>query len=133
MSARDRALKDLLESKDWDEIIHSHSKSSIYSALDEYFKTAKKEYAESCSKREKIKNARATRKRVEVSPLKQWANARLLASSSLRKVLLQENDNLPVEEFLAKMDIWLKMCQFEDVSKALRERAVPKLTRRTCG
>ena len=56
MSARDRALKDLLESKDWDEIIHSHSKSSIYSALDEYFRTAKKEYAESCSKREKIKN-----------------------------------------------------------------------------
>jgi len=59
-------------------------------------------------------------KLVEVITLKQWAYASLPTSSSLREVLLQENDNLTIEEFFAKMDIWLKLCRFEDASTALR-------------
>jgi len=59
-------------------------------------------------------------KHVETKRLKQWAYASLPASSSLREVLLQENDNQTIEEFLAKMDIWLKLCRLEDASTALR-------------
>jgi hypothetical protein len=53
------------------------------------------------------------RKYVEISYLKRWAVNFLHESSHLRSLLSLENDRLSVEEFLAKMDMWLKIAEIE--------------------
>lgn len=45
--------------------------------------------------------------RISTAGLRRLAMERLPASSALRDVLLAESENLTVEEFLAKLDIWL--------------------------
>jgi hypothetical protein len=50
---------------------------------------------------------------VDIRALKLWAKANLPAISRLRGILLLEGDLLTVDEFLAKMDIWLKLFDME--------------------
>jgi len=49
---------------------------------------------------------------VRLDPLKQFA-LRLPQSSTLRSVLLAERDTLTVDEFLAKVDTWLRLARLE--------------------
>ena len=53
-------------------------------------------------------------KQVDIHGIKLWATANLLTISHLRGILLLEKDILTVDEFLAKMDIWLKLIELED-------------------
>lgn len=50
---------------------------------------------------------------VEIHEIKHWATANLPIISHLRGILLLEKDFLTVDEFLAKMDIWLKLIDLE--------------------
>jgi len=50
---------------------------------------------------------------VNIYRIKHWATANLSAISHLRVILLLEGDLLTVDEFLAKMDIWLKLIELE--------------------
>jgi hypothetical protein len=54
------------------------------------------------------------RSEVNVSSLKSWAMRNLSSVSHLRAVLVFEKDILSVDQFLAKMDIWLKLAELED-------------------
>lgn len=47
--------------------------------------------------------------RVNIKSLKLFAYEKLPEGSPLREVLLVENDEITVEEFLIKMDLWLKL------------------------
>lgn len=51
---------------------------------------------------------------VDIHRIKLWAKANLPAISHLRGILLLEGDLLTVDEFLAKMDIWLKLIDLEE-------------------
>ena len=51
---------------------------------------------------------------IDIHGMKLWATANLPKNSHLRGVLLLEKDILTVDEFLAKMDIWLKLIELED-------------------
>ena len=51
--------------------------------------------------------------RVDISGLKEWANINLGPDSKLRIVLSVERDQLGVEEFLAKMETWMKVSRLE--------------------
>jgi hypothetical protein len=53
---------------------------------------------------------------VDIHGVKLWATANLPKTSHLRGILLLEKDILAVDEFLAKMDIWLKLIELEDHS-----------------
>lgn len=46
---------------------------------------------------------------VSIERLKAFARNRLPTGHPLREVLLTERDKLAPEEFLAKMDIWLRL------------------------
>jgi hypothetical protein len=46
---------------------------------------------------------------VNIHNIKQWARANLPVKSQLRGIMLLEEDVLGAEEFLAKMDLWLKL------------------------
>ena len=50
---------------------------------------------------------------LDIHGIKHWATANLPAISHLRGILLLEKDILTVDEFLAKMDIWLKLIELE--------------------
>ncbi|NQT09392.1 hypothetical protein HQ586_09965 [Candidatus Bathyarchaeota archaeon] len=50
---------------------------------------------------------------VDIHGIKLWATANLPATSHLRGILLLEKDILTAAEFLAKMDIWLKLIKLE--------------------
>ena len=50
---------------------------------------------------------------VNLKTLKQFASENLTHSSPLREVLLQESDKIPRIEFLSKMQVWLKLLNFE--------------------
>jgi len=50
---------------------------------------------------------------VDIKPLKRFACERLSKSSFLRRILLSESENLTIPEFLAKMDLWLKLFGME--------------------
>ena len=52
--------------------------------------------------------------RVNVTILKRWANQTLAPSSTLREILLEENETMSVEEFLIKISTWLKLAHLED-------------------
>jgi hypothetical protein len=51
--------------------------------------------------------------RVRIRRLKEFASERLPGGSTLRDLILAEEDELAPEEFLAKMDLWLKMFRRE--------------------
>lgn len=51
---------------------------------------------------------------VSIQGIKQWAKANLPATSHLCRLLLLEEDLLTVDEFLAKMDVWLKLLLLEE-------------------
>ncbi|MFC1804061.1 hypothetical protein ACFL0D_08895 [Thermoproteota archaeon] len=57
-----------------------------------------------------------TCRHVDIYGLKQWAIVSLEASSNLRSVLSLENDLLTYDEFLAKMDTWMKLAEVEESS-----------------
>ena len=53
------------------------------------------------------------RRLVDIRRLKGFASERLGGNSQLKVVLLSEKDHLTVTDFLAKMDIWLKLLNIE--------------------
>ncbi len=56
---------------------------------------------------------RAHSKQLDIHGLKSWAEENLPRISQIRSILLLERDSLTVEEFIAKMDIWLKLIDIE--------------------
>ena len=46
---------------------------------------------------------------VNISRLKKWASIHLAAAPYLRSLILSERDELSIEEFLLKADIWVKL------------------------
>jgi hypothetical protein len=53
---------------------------------------------------------------VNIHGIKLWVKANLPKTSYLRGILLLEGDLLTIDEFLAKMDIWLKLFELEGQS-----------------
>ena len=51
---------------------------------------------------------------VDIKRLKQWAQVYLKETSPLRSVLTLEKDKLTYDEFLAKMETWLKLAVSEE-------------------
>ena len=50
---------------------------------------------------------------VNISGLKRCATERLPSNSPLRGVLLLERDQLTAKDFLAKMDVWMRLLNIE--------------------
>ena len=50
---------------------------------------------------------------IDIRRLKKFATENLSSLSRLRAVLLSERDQLPAVDFLAKMDIWLRLLNIE--------------------
>ena len=61
----------------------------------------------------KVSINRAHSKKLDIHGLKHWAEETLPRRSQIRGILLLERDFLTVEEFIAKMDIWLKLINME--------------------
>ena len=57
---------------------------------------------------------RALLKRLDIHGLKHWVKENLPRTSQIRSILLLERDYLAVEEFIAKMDLWLKLIDLEN-------------------
>ena len=57
---------------------------------------------------------RAHFRQLDIHGLKLWAKENLPRTSHIRSILLLERDYLAVEEFIAKMDLWLKLIDFEN-------------------
>ncbi len=53
------------------------------------------------------------RRLVDMGRLKGFASERLGGNSQLRAVLLSERDQLTAKDFLAKMDVWMKLFNIE--------------------
>jgi len=49
--------------------------------------------------------------KINIRKLKYFASIKLPHNSPLREVLLSEKDHLTVDEFLHKLDVWLKLCR----------------------
>jgi hypothetical protein len=71
-----------------------------------------KSYEMKKSKKESIN--RAHFKQLDIHGLKYWAKENLPRASQIRSILLLERDYLAVEEFIAKMDLWLKLIDLEN-------------------
>ena len=52
-------------------------------------------------------------KTVDIRGLKKWAHT-LSNSSKLRKLILLEDDQLPVDEYLVKMMVWDSLSHIEE-------------------
>ena len=52
-------------------------------------------------------------KAVDIRQLKQFAFSRLRKKHILQKLILTDKDQLSVEEFIIKTEIWLKILDFE--------------------
>lgn len=50
---------------------------------------------------------------IDIRKLKQWSIRYLKQGSKLREILVLEDDFLLPEEYLAKMDVWLKLVDLE--------------------
>ena len=50
---------------------------------------------------------------VSIKSLKKWAKEELPEGSTLREILLAEKDSLEGKEFLAKVEVWLKLVKME--------------------
>ena len=55
----------------------------------------------------------STGRPVNMERMKKWARVNLPVNSSLRQVLLLERDELGAEEFINKIDVWLKLLDLE--------------------
>ncbi len=64
------------------------------------------------------------KKYIDVSKLKGWAARSLSPKSSLRALLLLEKDTLPVDEFLSKMETWLKLSRIETQNNPEHHRGI---------
>lgn len=53
-------------------------------------------------------------KQLDIQGLKLWAKENLPRTSQIRSILLLERDFLAVEEFIVKMDLWLKLIDLEN-------------------
>jgi hypothetical protein len=51
--------------------------------------------------------------KVRIVKVKEFAARNLPEASALRRLLLEERDEIDREEFLAKMDLWLKLLRVE--------------------
>jgi hypothetical protein len=60
-----------------------------------------------------LKSTKQADRLVDVSNLKELAAKRLEPDSALRDILLREREILSTDEFLAKLDIWLKLLDKE--------------------
>jgi hypothetical protein len=58
-------------------------------------------------------NVSSTGTLVKTYRIKKWARVNLPVNSSLRQVLLLERDELGAEEFINKIDVWLKLLDLE--------------------
>jgi hypothetical protein len=56
--------------------------------------------------------------KVDLTRLKQLAREKLDLNSPLRELLLLENENLGGQEFLAKLDLWLKLLSRKEAIKS---------------
>jgi hypothetical protein len=52
-------------------------------------------------------------KLVDIRRLKQWANTNLQKHPKLREIILLDQDQLTPEQYLTKLDIWLKLYNIE--------------------
>jgi hypothetical protein len=50
---------------------------------------------------------------IDLKPLKRWANRQLLTSSSLRRVIAAENDELSAEDLVSHIGLYLKLVDEE--------------------
>jgi len=50
---------------------------------------------------------------IDIRRLKRFAAENLPGNSRLRAVLLSERDQLPSVDFLAKMDVWMRLLNIE--------------------
>jgi hypothetical protein len=57
--------------------------------------------------------AGAAARKVTIRALKEFASERLPKGSALRDLLLTEKDELTAEEFLSKMDVWIRVFNWE--------------------
>ena len=69
----------------------------------------------------------SVKKPLEIKRLKDWSISALPPSSTLRNVLLQEDDELSVEEFLIKSTMWMKLARLEESSIRPRARMMADL------
>ena len=53
-------------------------------------------------------------KKVDIKPLKQFVLDKLPRSSHLREIILVEETNLSVSEFLSKMQVWISLFDLEN-------------------
>lgn len=60
----------------------------------------------------KASGALTQRRKVSITALKRFAEERLPRESPLREVLITERDELSPEEFIAKLDVWLRLLRF---------------------
>ena len=50
---------------------------------------------------------------VSIRPIKEWAETRLEADSTLRKVLEKEQEIVQASEFVGKLGVWLQLLEVE--------------------
>jgi hypothetical protein len=60
-----------------------------------------------------VESVHCLRRKIDIRRLKRFALEHLPRDSPLRDVLLAEEDELSVQDFLAKMDLWLKLLRRE--------------------
>lgn len=54
-----------------------------------------------------------SKRKIDIRRIRRFAQERLPIDSPLRDVLLAEKDELSIQDFLAKMDVWLKLLRRE--------------------
>lgn len=52
-------------------------------------------------------------RRIDIRSLKEFARQHLPRDSALREIILSDRDVLDAEEFLVKVDVWLKLLRME--------------------
>jgi hypothetical protein len=55
----------------------------------------------------------ANGRKVYLHRLKRWTRKNLPTGSTLREIILSENDEISPEEYLLKIEIWLKLFDLE--------------------
>lgn len=58
---------------------------------------------------------------VNIKSLRKFANDKLPWNSILRELLLSESDLMDAEEFLVKMEVWLRLLRIESNKDHYRE------------
>lgn len=54
------------------------------------------------------------RSSVDIKRLKRFALRELPVNSPLRQLILSENEKMEASEFIHKMDVWLRLVEFEN-------------------